>query len=193
MQIWTDLTSWDESAFQKTLAMTTLESLNTKVVANLLSFLLVNHMASSNIRFNSYEFSKWTVLLNSSGQISNWNEISGLGQKMPEDQRGLITDFVDKLLSFSTPTHMHKSDSHSNGCGHPKTALLRSFSGQSEIGFVQQIRNSETVSEFGEDYNFKLLSCLFAYGDIMICTHDLIILTKTKGVITHVRWQSHSQ
>jgi hypothetical protein len=44
--------------------MTTLESLNTKIVANLPSFLLVTQMAPSDTQFDSYEFSKWTMVLN---------------------------------------------------------------------------------------------------------------------------------
>jgi hypothetical protein len=38
--------------------MTTLESMNTKVIANLLIFPLVHHMASSDTQFSSYGFSK---------------------------------------------------------------------------------------------------------------------------------------
>jgi hypothetical protein len=38
--------------------MTTLKTLNTEIVANYLSFLLVIHMVSSDGQFYSYEFSK---------------------------------------------------------------------------------------------------------------------------------------
>jgi hypothetical protein len=40
--------------------MTTPESFNTKIVANLLSFLLVTHTVPSDTRFTIYQFSKWT-------------------------------------------------------------------------------------------------------------------------------------
>jgi hypothetical protein len=73
-------------AFRPKFAMTTLESLNTKIFSNLLSFLLVTHTASSDARFDSYEFSKWHVVLNGSGQIGNGSETLGLGYKMDEDQ-----------------------------------------------------------------------------------------------------------
>jgi hypothetical protein len=79
MQFWTNWTSWDKSAFRQKIVVTTLESLNIKVIANLLCFPLVTHMASSNTWFDSYEFSKRTVVLNGSGQIGNWSETSGLG------------------------------------------------------------------------------------------------------------------
>jgi hypothetical protein len=38
--------------------------LNTKITTNLLSFLLVTHMIPSDARFNGYEFSKWTAVMN---------------------------------------------------------------------------------------------------------------------------------
>jgi hypothetical protein len=50
-------------AFRPKFAMTTLESSNTKIVANLLSFLLVTHMTLSDTRVTGYEFSNWTVVL----------------------------------------------------------------------------------------------------------------------------------
>jgi hypothetical protein len=87
------------------------------VIANLLSFPLVTHTASSNTRFDSYEFSKQTVVLNDSGQIGNWSKTSGLGYKMDEDQRDLIMNFAVNFLSFSTPTHTHESSNHNNGYG----------------------------------------------------------------------------
>jgi hypothetical protein len=57
MQIWTDWTSCDKLAFRPEFAMTTLESLNTKIVVNLLSFPLITHMVPSDAWFDSYEFS----------------------------------------------------------------------------------------------------------------------------------------
>jgi hypothetical protein len=58
--------------------MTTLESLNTKIVANLLRFLLVTHMASSDAWFNSYEFSKADCGAELFGTDQNWSKTSGL-------------------------------------------------------------------------------------------------------------------
>jgi hypothetical protein len=36
---------------------------------------------------------------------------------MSESWRGLIMDFAASLLSFSTPTHIHDFDNHSNDYG----------------------------------------------------------------------------
>jgi hypothetical protein len=43
--------------------MTTLESSNTKIIANLLGILLVTHVVPSDTWFTVYEFSMWTVVL----------------------------------------------------------------------------------------------------------------------------------
>ncbi len=109
--------------------MTSLETSHTRNVANDLSFPLVTHTASSNTRFDSYEFSKQTVVLNGSGQIGNWSKTSGLGYKMDEDQQGLIMNFAVNFLSFSTPTQPHGFDNHSNGYGHSRIMLMQSVSG----------------------------------------------------------------
>jgi hypothetical protein len=63
---------------------------------------------------------------NSSGQTEHRSEITGLGPKMSESWLRLITDSAAHLLSFSTPTHTHNFDNHSNGYGCSKAALVRS-------------------------------------------------------------------
>jgi hypothetical protein len=73
---------------------------------------------------------------------------------MTEGQRGLNIDFARNSLSFSTHTHTHESDNHSNGYGHPKTAIMRSFSGAAGNQFSS---NGEKIwNDFGfqRNYNF---------------------------------------
>jgi hypothetical protein len=55
---------------------------------------------------------------------------------MHETLRGLFTDFAANFLIFVTPTNTHDFDIHSDGYCHPKKALVQSFSGHPEIGFV---------------------------------------------------------
>jgi hypothetical protein len=123
---WTDSTSQDKLAFQPKFAMTALQSSNTNLVANLLSFQLVTHMIPSDTQFIQSGLRCWI----NSGQISNRSETSDLGHKMTEGQRDLNTDFTADSLNFSTLTHTHESGKHRNSYGHPKTAITRSFSGQ---------------------------------------------------------------
>jgi hypothetical protein len=54
---------------------------------------------------------------------------------MSESWIGLIIDSATNLLNFSTPTHTHNFDNHSNGYGHSNTAHVRSVSGLPEIQF----------------------------------------------------------
>jgi hypothetical protein len=53
---WAELTILYKSSFWQTFAITLLETLYTKDVANKPSFLLVNHMTSFDIKINRYEF-----------------------------------------------------------------------------------------------------------------------------------------
>jgi hypothetical protein len=138
--------------------MKTLESLNTKVVTNLLSFLPATHMASSNTWFDGYEFSKWTVVLNGSGQIGDWSKTSGLGYKMDEDQQSLNTVFAANSLSFSMLTHTHGSDNHSDVYGHPKTAIVQHFRGTARKGF--RLNGLETWNDSGLRWRLQLLNLI---------------------------------
>jgi hypothetical protein len=52
-EFWADWTFWSKSGFWQNFAMTFPETLNTKVVYNELSFLLVTHMTYSDARFGS--------------------------------------------------------------------------------------------------------------------------------------------
>jgi hypothetical protein len=49
-------------------------------------------------------------------------------------------DFTANLLSFPSPTHTHDYANHNDGYGHPKTALVRSFSRQPEIYFFDGLK-----------------------------------------------------
>jgi hypothetical protein len=58
--------------------MTTLKILNTEVVINYFFFLPVTHMVTTDVRFDSYEFSKTGHGAELSGQTGHGSEISGL-------------------------------------------------------------------------------------------------------------------
>jgi hypothetical protein len=114
---------------------------------------------------------------------------------MSESWCGLITDFESNLLSFSAPTLTLDFDNPSNGYGHSKTALVRSVSGSPEIRFVDRFQNLDSISESTRIMIFKIAILLSHLGSLMICTHDLFILTKTKENnillwITRIRWQN---
>jgi hypothetical protein len=104
--------------------------------------------------------------------------------KMSESLWGLIMDFAANLLSSSTPTQTHNFDNRCNGCGRPKRALVRSFSGSPEIWLSNGL-NSEIVSELTRIMIFKIVIFLDRLGNLMICTYDLIVLTKTKETIRY--------
>jgi hypothetical protein len=57
-EFWAAWTFWSKSGFWQNLAMTFLETLNTKVAVSELIFPLVTHMAYSDARFDSYEILK---------------------------------------------------------------------------------------------------------------------------------------
>jgi hypothetical protein len=61
---------------------------------------------------------------------------------------------------------------------------MRSFSGLPEIRFFNGL-NSEKVSETTRIMIFKVVILLDRLRSLMICTHDLIILTKTEVIIHH--------
>jgi hypothetical protein len=52
---------------------------------------------------------------------------------------------------------------------------------------------SSTASKLGfdfginENYDFKITDLLIGFGSLMICTHDLTIFTKTKGMAHYCR------
>jgi hypothetical protein len=131
-------------------SMTTLESLNTKIIANILSFLLDK---------------SWTLIrlhpMNGSGQIGQWSETSGLGYKMDQDQCGLNTNFVANSLIFSIPTHTHESGNHSDIYGHPKAAIVRSFSGTAGNRFPSN--RLETQNGFRLQWRLQVLCLLVSY------------------------------
>jgi hypothetical protein len=90
---------------------------------------------------------------------------------------GLITDFAASLLSFSTPTHTHDFDNHSNGYGCLK------YSARAELADCRK-SDSLTASKLGFDFridencDFKIIDLLIGLGSLMICTHNLYVLTK---------------
>jgi hypothetical protein len=99
---------------------------------------------------------------------------------MSETWRGLITDLAANLLSFSTPTQTHDFGNHINGCGHSKTALVQSFSGLPQIGFFKGFETQKWFRNLARVTIFRVVIFLIGLGNLMICTHDLIVLTKIK-------------
>jgi hypothetical protein len=79
---------------------------------------------------------------------------------MSETWQGLITDSAANLLRFSTPTHTHDFNNHSNGYDSSKMALVQS---------LMDHRKSDSSTSFelgyrfrtGKDYNCRLSFCLF--------------------------------
>jgi hypothetical protein len=63
-------------------------------------------------------------------------------------------------------------------------SIVQNFSGLPEIRFFDGL-NSETVSESTRIMIFKISILLIGLGSLMICTHNLIILTKTKEMIRY--------
>jgi hypothetical protein len=88
------------------------------------------------------------------------------------------------------PTPTHDFYNHSNGYSRSKTALVRSVSGSPEICFFNgfEVRYSFRI---GEDYDFKITIFLIGLGNLMICTHDLVVLTKIKET-TRYSHHTHS-
>jgi hypothetical protein len=58
--------------------MTTMKTLNTEIVTSYLSFLPVTHMVTTDVQFDSYEFSKTGHGAELSGQNGHRREFSGL-------------------------------------------------------------------------------------------------------------------
>jgi hypothetical protein len=98
---------------------------------------------------------------------------------MSESWEGLFMDSSAHLLSFSTPTHTHGFDSYNDGYGHSKTTFMRSVSGQPEIRFFNGFELGFD-SESMRIMILKIVVLLDGLGSLMICTHGLIVLTKTK-------------
>jgi hypothetical protein len=80
---------------------------------------------------------------------------------MCETWRGLIKDFATNLLSLSTPTHTQDLNNHNDGYGHPKTALVQSFSGQPEISFFDGFETQKRFWNSTRITTFKIACCLF--------------------------------
>jgi hypothetical protein len=123
--------------------------------------------------------------------------ISGLRPKRHESWRGLFTDSIDHLTSFPALTNTHVFGNHSNGYGHLKTADVLSFADCRKTA-SSMVGNPETVSVFGEDYDFNVSILLSRLGSLMICTHNLYVLTQRRRNdpllrITRIRWPRRSR
>jgi hypothetical protein len=113
-----------------------------------------------------------------SGQIGHWKEIPALRNQNGWNLVRLHYGFVASLLSFSTPTHIHNFDNHSKGYDRLKTANMWSSADCRKS-------NSSTVSILAKITIYKIAVLLSRLGSLMICIHDLTVLTKTKEVIRY--------
>jgi hypothetical protein len=125
-EFWIDLTFRHKLVSWRNFFMTTLKTLNTEIVANYLSFLLVIHMFSSDGQFYSYEFSKtgYGAELFWTDWIEEWN----LRFKGPRWVKlGEVWSWILQLtfLAFQRLL-VHDFGNHSNGYGSTKSALMRS-------------------------------------------------------------------
>jgi hypothetical protein len=104
---------------------------------------------------------------------------TGLRPKKRVSWQGLFTDSIDHLTSFSVPTHTHVFGNHNNGYGHLQTADVRSFV---DCRKPDSSMASKHGFNFGnnENYDFEIINLLIGLGSLMICTHHLTVLTKTK-------------
>jgi hypothetical protein len=117
--------------------------------------------------------------------------------KTSKSWRGLNTDFAASLLSFLMPTHTHDFNNHSNGYGCLK------YSAHAELADCRK-SDSSTALKLGfefrinENYDFKIIDLLIGLGSLMICTHDLHVLTRRKRndpllQIVQIRWPRRSR
>jgi hypothetical protein len=115
-EFWADWTFCSKSGFWWNFAMTSPETLNTKVAANELSFPLVTHMAYSDARFDSYGISKsgWGAE-NFLDRLSRPENDQILGAEMHKFWWGLFINSIGHWLSFPTPTHTHIFGNHNSG------------------------------------------------------------------------------
>jgi hypothetical protein len=110
---------------------------------------------------------------------------------------GLFTDSIANLLRFSMPTHTHDVGNDNDGYGHLKIAFVRSLADcQKTVSLT--VWNLDTVSKSKRIMIFKIANLLIRLGNLMICIHNLIVLTKTKECnwllwIAHIRWRKLSR
>jgi hypothetical protein len=110
---------------------------------------------------------------------------SGLRPTKHESCRGLFTDSVDHLTSFPASTRTPVFGNDSNCYDHLKTADVRSFA---DCHKTASLMASKLGFEFriNENYDFFMIDdLLIGLGSLMIYTHDITILTKTKEMIRY--------
>jgi hypothetical protein len=86
---------------------------------------------------------------------------------------------IGHMISFPTPTHTYVSGNHSNGYGRSKTALVRSYRIARKL-LLRRFKAWKRFQNLAMIMIFKVGIFLSRLGSLMICTHDLTVLTKTK-------------
>jgi hypothetical protein len=137
--------------------MTSLETLNTKIVVNELSFLLVTPMVNSIAWFGSYRILKSGQGAGKlSGQIHHIGEWWGFGTWKRKTCWGVNMDSEDHLLSFPTPTHTHIFDTHIHSYGHFGAATCGVI-GLLKKQINEQVGAFSMVMDSGKIMTFKIV------------------------------------
>jgi hypothetical protein len=178
--------------------MTSPETFYMKSTINEHSFPLVTYMAYFDTRFGHYGFLKSSYSAELiPDRTDRWVNFSDLWPKKHQSWWGLFMDSVDHLTSFRAPTHTHIFGNQTfvtviwkqPMCGVLRIAVKL---------ILQRFWNLDSISKSTRVMIFKFVHLLNGLGNLMICTHDLTILTKTKET-THycesfgLRWQNRSQ
>jgi hypothetical protein len=197
-EIWTYLTFRHKLGFWWNFVMTSPETLYMKNAVIDHSFPLVTYTAYSNTRFGRYGFLKSgygaELILD---RTDRWVNFSCLRNKKRESWWGLFTDYIDHLTSFPALIHTHIFGNHSNGYGHLKQPTC----GVSWIAgnpILQRLRNLDSISKTTRIVIFNVDMLLSRLSSLMICTHNLYVLTKRKRndpllQIIQIRWPRRSR
>jgi hypothetical protein len=112
-------------------------------------------------------------------RTDGWVKSSGLSPKKRESWWGFNTDFAASLLSFSKLAHTHDFDNHSDGYRRSKQHSCRALADCRKSDSSTALKLG-FFSEMMRVMIFNIVKFFIGLGSLMICTHDLTVLTKTK-------------
>jgi hypothetical protein len=92
------------------------------------------------------------------------------------------------------PTHTHDFGNHRSGYGHSESTRAECYRITGNP-ILQRLQNLDSVLESMRIIIFRISNFLIGLGSVMICTRDLIVLTKIKETICYcqlfrLRWQN---
>jgi hypothetical protein len=102
---------------------------------------------------------------------------------MSETRRGLVMDFAAIWPSILMPTHTHDFGKHRNVYGRSKQHSCRA-SPDCQKSDSLMFETRKQFQNLARITIFKITILLSQLGSLVICTHDLTILTKIKEM-TH--------